>query len=68
MPLHHVPEEKETPAAPPRYASMLAAHTMPGGRMPERGVPADVAHSLVRDELMLDGNSRQKKTKQRSAA
>ena len=30
-----------------------------GHRLPERGVPAGVASALVRDELILDGNSRQ---------
>ena len=28
-------------------------------RMPERELRPDVAHALVRDELFLDGNSRQ---------
>jgi glutamate decarboxylase len=59
MPLHHIPDDKEAPVAPPRYASPLAGSHLPKARLPEQGVPADVAHSLVRDELMLDGNSRQ---------
>ena len=41
------------------YASELATRTLPKHRMPDAGVPANVAHSIVRDELMLDGNSRQ---------
>ena len=41
------------------YASELAARTLPKHRMPDAGVPANVAHAIVRDELMLDGNSRQ---------
>jgi len=41
------------------YASELASRTLPKHRMPDAGVPAQVAHAIVRDELMLDGNSRQ---------
>jgi len=59
MPLHHIPREEDVATPPPRYASTLAAHRLPKTQLPAHGVAADVAHSLVRDELMLDGNSRQ---------
>ena len=41
------------------YASELAARALPKHRMPDAGVSANIAHAIVRDELMLDGNSRQ---------
>jgi glutamate decarboxylase len=41
------------------YASELSARSLPKYRIPEQSVPTSVAHQLVRDELMLDGNSRQ---------
>ena len=41
------------------YASELAARTLPKHRMPDTGTPPTIAHAIVRDELMLDGNSRQ---------
>ena len=59
MPLHHIPREEDVATPPPRYASTLACHRLPKTQLPAHGVAADVAHSLVRDELMLDGNSRQ---------
>lgn len=59
MPLQTVQESNGSLGAPDIYASDLAARTLPKYRMPEVGVAADVAYSLVRDELMLDGNSRQ---------
>src|SRR5262245_982728 len=41
------------------YASALAARTLPKHRLPDQGVPAEVARAIVSDELLLDGNSRQ---------
>ena len=61
MSLHRVDQTHDgarvTAAA--TYASELASRTLPKHRMPDSGVPAQVAHAIVRDELMLDGNSRQ---------
>src|SRR3954469_15370205 len=59
MALHHVPDEEDVTTPPPRYASALAGHQLPKTQLPAHGVSPDVAESLVRDELMLDGNSRQ---------
>jgi glutamate decarboxylase len=42
-----------------RYASDLSTRALDKNRLPEHGVAADIAASLVHDELMLDGNSRQ---------
>src|SRR5687768_106935 len=59
MSLHQIDETHDDAQvmAVPRYASELATHTLPKHRMPDAGVPANVAHDIVRDELMLDGNS-----------
>ncbi|HKW02882.1 MAG TPA: glutamate decarboxylase [Vicinamibacterales bacterium] len=60
MPLHKV-DRKETdkPTAPATYATVLSDRSLPRRRMPDAGVPPHVAYALVRDELILDGNSRQ---------
>ena len=59
MPLHHIPDDEDVATPPPRYASALAGHRLPRTRLPAQGVSPDVAESLVRDELILDGNARQ---------
>ena len=41
------------------YASADLAVSVPKYRLPERETPHRHAYSLVHDELMLDGNSRQ---------
>ncbi len=42
----------------PAYGSRSISEPVPKYRMPEEGLPPKVAYNLVRDELMLDGNSR----------
>ena len=59
MPLHSVSPEKDEVLAPATYASGTATRSLPKRRMPEGSAPPEVAMSLVRDELLLDGNSRQ---------
>jgi len=60
MALHTVVQHRKTTAvAPATYASEIACRTLPRHRMPDGSVPAEAASSLVRDELLLDGNSRQ---------
>jgi len=59
MALHRVDKQTDPHVAPARFASELAVRPLPKHRMPETGVPADVAYTLVHDELLLDGNSRQ---------
>ena len=60
MPLHKVDKNaRERTTSPATYASALADRALPKHRMPETGVPPNIAYSLVRDELILDGNSRQ---------
>lgn len=59
MPLQTVDKKTATLGAPDIYASTLSARALPKYRMPEIGVAPDVAYALVRDELLLDGNSRQ---------
>jgi glutamate decarboxylase len=41
------------------YATTLAGQALPKRRLADAGVPAAVAYALVRDELILDGSSRQ---------
>ena len=59
MPIHA--RVKDSPDEPDVdvYAAGLAVRSLPKRRLPEAGVPAAVAYALVRDELILDGNSRQ---------
>jgi glutamate decarboxylase len=60
MPLHKVDRKaNDRPATPATYASVLSDRSLPRHRMPDAGVPPSVAYALVRDELILDGNSRQ---------
>ena len=65
MPLHstnpkaHRPTDDVETDAPITYASELSQHSLPRRRLAEHGVPPAVAYALVRDELLLDGNSRQ---------
>jgi glutamate decarboxylase len=49
----------ETIDAPTTYASDLSNRQLPKQRLPEKSVTPSVAYSLVHDELLLDGNSRQ---------
>lgn len=42
----------------PAYGSRSISEPVPKYRMPEEGLPPKIAYDLVRDELMLDGNSR----------
>jgi len=41
------------------YSSNTAQRSLPKYRLPEHSTEASAAYNLVRDELMLDGNSRQ---------
>src|SRR5262245_38456406 len=59
MPLHTVDPRNRGTIAPATYAADLSERALPKRRMPENSIPADVAYALVRDELILDGNSRQ---------
>ena len=60
MSLHLVEQKTGARVAPvATYASELATRTLPKYQIPDTGVPPNVAHAIVRDELMLDGNSRQ---------
>jgi glutamate decarboxylase len=59
MPLHAVNPTNETLTAPDIYAAGASLRALPKHAMPERGIPPAAAYALVRDELILDGNSRQ---------
>jgi glutamate decarboxylase len=59
MPLHAVGDKKGQIQPAALYATDLAQRALPRRRLPDAGVPPHVAYELVRDELMLDGNSRQ---------
>jgi glutamate decarboxylase len=59
MPLHPVNRNTAGTITTATYASELAGRDLPKHRMPERGVAPHAAYSIVRDELLLDGNSRQ---------
>ena len=59
VPLHSVEPDTGATLNPSTYASNLASRSLPKRRMPERSVSPDTAAALIRDELLLDGNSRQ---------
>jgi glutamate decarboxylase len=59
MALHTVDRTSSRVVAPATYAADTAARPLPRHRIPEESTPPDTAYSLVRDELLLDGNSRQ---------
>jgi glutamate decarboxylase len=61
MPLHPArarATEDEYLEVLPEFASDLAKEPLPRLRLPERSTAPRVAHQLVHDELMLDGNPR----------
>jgi glutamate decarboxylase len=59
MPLHTVSRGAAGTIATATYASEVAARELPKRRIPEHGVTPQAAYSIVRDELLLDENSRQ---------
>ena len=59
MALHTVDKTPEQQRSEDVYTSDLAVGSLPRRRMPERGTPGRIVYALLRDELMLDGNSRQ---------
>ena len=59
MPLQTVAKRDEHIKLNEIYASELSTRSLPRYHLPESGVPAKIAYALVRDELILDGNSRQ---------
>jgi glutamate decarboxylase len=59
MALHNADQKNEIVETSEIYASDLSTHSLPKYKMPATGVPASVAYAFVRDELLLDGNSRQ---------
>lgn len=59
MALHTVDRTSEARGGEDIYAADLALGALPKRKMPERSIPGAVAYALVRDELILDGNSRQ---------
>jgi glutamate decarboxylase len=58
MPLHDRKSVRGR-AADSLFASSEASSTLPKHTFPRREVAADVAHQMVHDELLLDGNARQ---------
>jgi glutamate decarboxylase len=59
MPIHTLDKRAADDRGVDVYAADLACHSLPKRKLPDAGVPAVVAYALVRDELILDGNSRQ---------
>jgi len=59
MPIHAFDKKPLNDLNPDIYAADLSGRSLPKRRLPDAGVPAAVAYALVRDELILDGNSRQ---------
>src|SRR5918993_2540851 len=59
MALHPIKHTPSSPVAPATYATELAQRALPRERMADAGVSPAAALALVRDELLLDGNSRQ---------
>lgn len=58
MPLHHK-EQIRHRLDDDLYATRLFDVALPKYRMPKAGVGPEAAYSIVRDELLLDGNARQ---------
>lgn len=58
MPLHSVNREL-TSQGTLTYGTEIPGRLLPSHRLPDASSPASVAAALVRDELILDGNSRQ---------
>jgi glutamate decarboxylase len=54
-----VKESTETSNTAETYAADYSTRALPKNRIHEKGAAANVAYALVRDELILDGNSRQ---------
>ena len=59
MALHNADQKNDVIETDEIYASDLSARSLPKYKMPATSVPASVAYAFVRDELILDGNSRQ---------
>ena len=51
--------KEEEPTSDLEQFFSLLSHPVPKLKIREKGVPASLAHRLLSDELMLDGNSRQ---------
>lgn len=58
MPIHSVNPEKQS-SLQDIYATDASQHSLPKYRLPKGRTEPRAAYALVRDELMLDGNSRQ---------
>ena len=58
MPLHSIIETRD-PAIEDIYSSGASEHSLPKYRLPAHSSAPSTAYHLVRDELLLDGNSRQ---------
>ncbi len=59
MALHNADKKDEIIETGEIYASNLSTRSLPKYKMPATSVPASVAYAFVKDELILDGNSRQ---------
>lgn len=59
MAIHPVRESFPALGTNDIYSTVRSHRAAPKNKLPMEGVPADVAYALVRDELILDGNSRQ---------
>ncbi len=58
MPIHRV-DPNNSSSLQDIYATHASEKKLPKYRMPDGHIRADAAYSLVRDELLLDGNARQ---------
>src|SRR5476649_1941475 len=58
MALHKTVETQDQ-AIEDVYSSGSSQHTLPKYRLPDHSTAPSTAYNLVRDELLLDGNSRQ---------
>ena len=59
MALHQTNPPASRTGTASTYASSLSSRPLPKHRIPDTGVSPAIAEALVRDELLLDGNSRQ---------
>ncbi|WTX00288.1 glutamate decarboxylase [Streptomycetaceae bacterium NBC_01309] len=57
--MHEVKDSNAVDESADLFASALSQHVLPRYRMPDHHSPPEVVYSLIRNELLLDGNAAQ---------
>ncbi|QSR86054.1 glutamate decarboxylase [Candidatus Methylacidiphilum infernorum] len=55
---NHLQEDRTEELLYPAYAKRAMVEAVPKYRLPQKGMPPEVAAQIIRDELMLEGNPR----------